>query len=302
MEDHHAVQRHTGAQHRAGLRDPAVHPAVLLRAVRHRPDEQELRQVIDVRRGGAPLRAVRGHQLPEGCGALPEAGRGLRDLRRAVAALQLHGARRCHGCADAVGCHPFDRDPGELEGQLAGVRPARLQYRPLAGEQELGRRAGLGRRERVAAQLRHGFLHPLLNGHRPGFLRQGRGQLPGHRHLLRPDPVPQSDHRGPQRGAHRPRRGVRQRPVHGVRSGQRARGRHALLLRGQPAAAPLRGRDHPGRPGEGQGAGQVQLGEVAALPDRRYGRRSAGGRAAGPPDGRRCPERWAAPGQRSAVP
>ena len=172
------------------LRDAAVHPAVLLRAVRHRPDQQELRQVDDVRRGRPPLRALRRHQLPEGCGAVPEAGRGLRDLRWAVAALQLHGARRRDGRPDAVRCHPLDRDPGELEGQLARVRPAGLQHRPLAGEQDLGRRSGLGRRKRVAVQQRHGVLHPLLPRRRPGQVRPGRGQLHLHGHLLRPVAVP----------------------------------------------------------------------------------------------------------------
>ena len=46
--------------------DAAVDSALLLRAVRHRPDQQELRQVEDVRRGRAPLRAVCRHQLPKG--------------------------------------------------------------------------------------------------------------------------------------------------------------------------------------------------------------------------------------------
>jgi hydrogenase large subunit len=48
-----------------------------------------------------------------------QARRGLRHLRRAVAALEFHGARRCDVRADLVGRHPLDRDPRALEGQLA---------------------------------------------------------------------------------------------------------------------------------------------------------------------------------------
>ncbi len=149
-------------------------PRYFYASVRHRPDEQELRQVQDVRRGRPPLRAVRGHQLPDGRGALQQAGRGLRDLRRAVAALELHGARRRDVRADAVRRHPLDRHSRALEGQLARGPVAGLQRRPLAGEQDLGRRAGLGRRERVAAQQRLRLLHPLLPRHRPGQVRPGR--------------------------------------------------------------------------------------------------------------------------------
>lgn len=125
------------------------------------------------------------HQLPERCGVVPEAGRGLRHLRRSVAALQFHGAGRRDGGADAVGRHPFDRDSGELEGQLAGVRPARRQRRPLVGEQDLVGRAGLDGRERIP---RHnsdiGFL--IRHSSTSGWTSTARGrELHLHRHVLR---------------------------------------------------------------------------------------------------------------------
>ena len=228
-----------------------------------------------------------GHQLPDGRGALQQAGRGLRDLRRAVAALELHGARRRDVRADAVRRHPLDRDPRALEGQLARGSVAGLQRRPLAGEQDLGRRAGLGGRERVALQQRLRLLHPLLPRHRPGQVRPGRGQLHRHGHLLRPGAVLEPDHRGPQRRADRSRWHLRPGSVVRVRPGQRPRGHQPLLLPGQQAAASVRGGDHPDRSGAGQEAGQVQLGEVAALRRWRPRHHSVGGRSAGPPDGRR---------------
>ena len=71
------------------------------------------------------------------CGALNKARRGLRDLRRPVAALQFHGARWGHGRAVAVRRDPFDGDPGALEGQLARGRVVGVQRGSLAGEQDL---------------------------------------------------------------------------------------------------------------------------------------------------------------------
>jgi hypothetical protein len=50
------------------------HPALVLRALRDRPHQQELRPPARVRRGGAPLRAVRGHQLRARRDALGQAG------------------------------------------------------------------------------------------------------------------------------------------------------------------------------------------------------------------------------------
>jgi hypothetical protein len=57
-----------------------------------------------------------GTSYQTGCGAVgSEAGRGLRDLRRSVAALVVHDPGRRDERADAVGRHPLHRDPGELE-------------------------------------------------------------------------------------------------------------------------------------------------------------------------------------------
>ncbi len=115
---------------------------------------------------------------------------------------------------------------------------------------------------------------------------QGVGNYISHRHLLRPEAVFQPDHRGPQQGAHRPRRHLRRRPVARVRPVPGPRGCHPLVLRGHPGAAPVRGGDHPGGSGGGQEAGQVQLGQIAPLRVGGPGQPAAGDRSAGPPDGR----------------
>ena len=55
-----------------------------------------------------------------------------------------------------------DRDPRSLEARVAREAVARLLGRALDADQDLGGPAGLGRRERVPAQLRLRVLHPLL--------------------------------------------------------------------------------------------------------------------------------------------
>ena len=107
-----------------------------------------------------------GTSLPEGRRDLRQAGRGLRDLRRPVAAQFVHGAGRRDVRTQPVRHHSGHRDPAALEGQLAGEGVARLLGRAVAGGQELGGHAGLGRGERVATQLRLRLLHPLLPRHR----------------------------------------------------------------------------------------------------------------------------------------
>ncbi len=159
--------------------------------------------------------------------------------------------------------------------------------RALDGEQYLGGRPGLGGRERVPAQLRLRVLHPLRPRDRPRLLRRGLGQLPVHRHLLRPGAVHPSHHRGPQRCPDLARQRVRRWRVLGLRPGPGHRGSHPLVLPWHRVASPLRGRDRPDRSTRRAQAGQVLLGQVPAL--RRSGARvrAARGRSAGPSGGRR---------------
>jgi hypothetical protein len=147
--DRPAAERHADAQHRSGVRDAAVDPALVLRAVRHRPH-------VNKKYAKSPLydEAMRrfapyvGTSYETGVVLSAQAGRGLRHLRWPVAALVVHDPRRRDVRSDAGRRDPLDRDPRELEGVLAREELARLLDRALAREQDLGGRARLDRRER----------------------------------------------------------------------------------------------------------------------------------------------------------
>ena len=77
---------------------------------------------------------------------LGQAGRDLRAVRRPVAALELHGARRRDVRADPVRRDPRLVHPGIFRKQLAGAGLARLLDRALRADQDLRRFPGLARR------------------------------------------------------------------------------------------------------------------------------------------------------------
>ena len=257
-----AAQRHPGAQHRPGLRNPAVDSALLLRPVRHRPDEQEHAKSPmygEAVRRYAPCVVGQLHQRGVVLSG-ENIGRGLCDLRRAVAALQF--------LCPAVGWVrrrssdvPRHRHPGELEGHWLG--PTCLVAASTAGwRTRPGGRCWPGSTRTSRNATATWALIRFSPGRRPGQ-RPGCRQLHRHRHLLRSEPLPAADHRGPQRRAHRPGRHLR-------RWAGTIRVRSVLVredvthsfLRGQPCVAPVRGETIPIDPEKGRGQGRVQLGQV----------------------------------------
>ena len=241
-----------------------------------------------------------GTSLPDRRHAVGAAGGDLRDLRRAVAALVVHDPGRRDVRADPVRRHAVPGDPRPLEERVAGEAVARLLGGPLAGEQDLVRRARVGRGERVAGELRLRAVHQVRAADRPGQVRRRVRQLPRHRHLPRPRAVHQPHGRGPQRGAAGALRHLRGRDVLRLRPGPRHRGHHPLVLPGHRLAAPVGRRHRPDRPRGGPQAGQVHLGQVAAVRRPRPRLRAPRGRSAGPDDDGRPTGRGRPPGQRPA--
>ena len=113
-----------------------------------------------------------GTSVPEGRDAVTAPGGGLRDLRRAVAALVVHDPRRRDVRADAVGHHPIARDPRPLGARVARGRVARLLGRPLPADQDVAGLPRLDGRERVAAQQRPRVLLPPRHGDRARQVRR----------------------------------------------------------------------------------------------------------------------------------
>ena len=149
-----------------------------------------------------------GTQLREGRGALGQAGGGLRDLRRAVAALELHDPRRRDVRADAFRRDPLHRDSRSLEG--SGWRATWLGCsidRWLENKTWDDVLAWVDEND-SAAQQRLRLLYPLLPRHRSGQLRPGMRQLPRHRHLLPTGAVRKPHYRRPQRRTDQSRSGV----------------------------------------------------------------------------------------------
>ncbi|MFN8021250.1 MAG: nickel-dependent hydrogenase large subunit [Acidimicrobiales bacterium] len=114
-------------------------------------------------------------------------GRGMRDLRWAVAALELHDPRWCDVAptlTDIRSIAILDYWRRWLEGRFLGCSIER--YREIKTYEQLMEWCG---GERVTAQQRPRVLHPLLARRRRRPVRPGLRQLPGDRHLLRAEPV-----------------------------------------------------------------------------------------------------------------
>ena len=113
---------------------------------------------------------------------------------------------------------------------------------------------------------------------------QGYGNFLATGTFLEPGAVPEPDRRGPQRGAAVAVRHLRQRPVLRLRPGARHGGHHALVLPRHRLPAPVGGRHRSDRPGGRRSAGQVHVGQGAAVRRPRPRLRAARGRPAGASD------------------
>ena len=155
-------------------REPAEPAALLLRAVRDRPHQQEIRAVASsTRRRCRRFAPFTGTSLRDRRHHLRQAGRDLRAARRAVAALELHGAGRRHVRADPHRRHPRLVDPRVLPTQLARADLARLLARALRGDQDLRRLHGVAGREPGARRIpTSGFFWRMGAGHRPRQIRR----------------------------------------------------------------------------------------------------------------------------------
>ena len=150
-----------------------------------------------------------GTSYQPGRGAVGQAGRGVCDLRRPVAALQLHGARRrdvrTRHCPTSQG-----RSRSSSTGRTTGSRSSGWAARSTAGwTTRRGRTCWSGSmRTRHSTTATADSSSASASTSAWTSTARGVGQLHRHRHVLRAVAVREPDHRRTQRRADRTARGI----------------------------------------------------------------------------------------------
>ena len=186
VEDHHAAQRHPGPQHRAG----AARRCSRSRATTTRCSPIDLTNK-NYAKSSMYDEAVRRYAPYVGTSYQ----KGVVLSQKPVEVYAIFGGQWPHSsfmvpggvmcAADPLRRDPLDRDPGELEGQLAGVELLGCSVdRWLENKTWEDVLAWVDENE-SQHNSDCGFFIRYSPGRRPGQVRQGRGQLHRHRHLLR---------------------------------------------------------------------------------------------------------------------